>query len=119
MIDNLMLAGMQRDEERNEQRTRRAAQAHELLVMEFFEGLCDPLARISTFGTEQDARPLVDVVLELLCDEDDSRTLIAGMLCVLRNHANTEEASAVLRTLATRFAHRQVVSLNEQGAFDE
>jgi hypothetical protein len=119
MIDNLMLAGMQRDEERNEQRTSRAAQAHELLVMEFFEGLCDPLARISTLGSEQDARPLVDVVLDLLNEEDDARSLLAGMLRVLRDHANTEAASTVLRTLATRFAHRQVVSLAEQGALDE
>lgn len=119
MTDNPMLTGLAKAQERIEQRTQRAAQAHELLVMEFYEGLCDPLARISTLGTEQDARPLVDVVLDMLCDEDDARTLIASMLRVLRAHANTEEASAVLRTLATRFAHHQVVSLNEAGAFDE
>jgi hypothetical protein len=119
MIDNLMLATMQRDEERNEQRTRRAGQAHSLLVMEFFEGLCDPLARISTLGSELDARPLVDIVFDLLCEGEDARALLAGMLRVLHAHANTEQASEVLRSLATRFAHQQVLSMNEQGAFDD
>lgn len=119
MIDNPLLTGLTKTQEREEQRSRRITRAHELLVMEFFEGLCDPLARISVLGGEQDSRPLVDVVCDMLCEEDDSRTLLAGMLCVLREHANTEPASEVLRALATRFAHHQVVSLNEAGAFDE